>query len=124
MAAGSGFYNLSRQLGGTFGIALLTLVVERRTALHRAHLVEHLTTANPLLQERLIALQTWLQQRAPGSGEGPAQALQLLSQQVDRQAALLAYGDVFRVVALLFLVVIPLVLLLGRPRPAASGAIP
>ncbi len=124
MAAGSGFYNLSRQLGGTFGIALLTLVVERRTALHRAHLVEHLTTANPLLQERLIALQTWLQQRAPGSGEGQAQALQLLSQQVDRQAALLAYGDVFRVVALLFLVVIPLVLLLGRPRPAASGAIP
>ncbi len=124
VGAGSGFYNLSRQLGGTFGIALLTLVVERRTALHRAHLVDHLTTANPLLQQRLIALQAWLLERADGSGEGPAQALQLLSQQVDRQAALLAYGDVFRVVAVLFLAVIPLVLLLGRPRPEAADAIP
>ncbi|KEF42033.1 MAG: multidrug MFS transporter [Cyanobium sp. CACIAM 14] len=124
VGAGSGFYNLSRQLGGSFGIALLTLVVDRRTALHRAQLVTHLVPSDPLLQQRLLALQTWVEQRAGGSGEVQAQALQLLSQQVDRQAALLAYGDVFRVVGLLFLAVIPLVLLLGRPRPAAAAASP
>jgi DHA2 family multidrug resistance protein len=46
----------------------------------------------------------------------PDQVLKLLSLQVDQQAALLAYGDGFRLVGLLFLAVIPLTLLLGRPR--------
>ena len=43
------------------------------------------------------------------------QALAVLSQQVERQAALLAFGDVFRTVAMVFLLASPLVLLLGRP---------
>jgi hypothetical protein len=35
--------------------------------------------------------------------------------QVDRQASLLAFGDVFRLVGLVFALAIPLVLLLGKP---------
>ncbi len=52
------------------------------------------------------------------SGQGPGnaqqQALDLLTRQVDMQAALLAYGDVFRAIAVLFVLAIPLVLLMGR----------
>ena len=120
VGAGSGFFNLMRQLGGTFGIAVLTVVLDHQRAVHRSQLVQHLASTNPLLQERLLQLNAWLQ----GAGEvpgkaaaNPDQALQLLSLQVDRQAALLAYGDVFRLVALVFLLAIPLVLLLGRPAP-------
>ena len=48
-----------------------------------------------------------------------------LSLQVDQQATLLAYGDVFRLVGLLFALVIPLVLLLGRPgAPGADDGSP
>ena len=113
----SGFYNLTRQLGGTFGIAVLTVVLDHQRAVHRAQLVEHLATTNPLLQERLQLLS------GLGRGEGGEVALQILSLQVDRQAALLAYGDVFRVVGLVFLLAIPLVLLLGKPgEPEFSGA--
>jgi len=95
VGAGSGFYNLTRQLGGTFGIALLTVVLDHQRAVHRALLVEHLATTNPLLQLRLQAIAAW----NPGAQE---RALALLSQQVDRQASLLAYGDVFRMVGLMF----------------------
>ncbi|NDG74242.1 MAG: DHA2 family efflux MFS transporter permease subunit [Synechococcaceae bacterium WB8_1B_136] len=117
VGAGSGFYNLTRQLGGTFGIAVLTVVLDHQRAVHRAQLVEHLATTNPLLQERLQLLS------GLGRGEGGEVALQILSLQVDRQAALLAYGDVFRVVGLVFLLAIPLVLLLGKPgEPEFSGA--
>jgi hypothetical protein len=45
-------------------------------------------------------------------------------QQVERQAALLAYGDVFRLVGLVFLLAIPLVLLLGRPQRQPNQASP
>jgi DHA2 family multidrug resistance protein len=111
VGAGSGFYNLTRQLGGSFGIAVLTVVLDRQQAVHRSQLVQHLATTNPLLQQRIQEMSGWLE-GANGSAE---QALGLLSQQVDRQAALLAYADVFRLVALVFLLAMPLVLLLGKP---------
>jgi DHA2 family multidrug resistance protein len=121
VAAGTGFYNLTRQLGGSFGIAVLTLVLEHQRAVHRAHLVESLAITDPRLQQRIQQLQLWLTSR-PGHGGGlHDQALQVLSLQVDRQAALLAYGDVFRLMALLFVAVIPLVLLF-KPPPLAAGA--
>lgn len=118
VAAGSGFYNLTRQLGGSFGIAALTFVLDHQRSIHRAQLVEHLSITNPLVQERLRLLQLWMQTRMPGSGQIPDQALQLLSLQVDRQASLLAFGDVFRLVGLVFGLAIPLVLLLGKPQRA------
>ena len=109
VGAGSGFFNLTRQLGGTFGIAVLTVVLDHQHAVHRAQLVTHLNTTNPLLQQRLSAMGAWL-------GGSQEQALVLLNQQLERQAALLAYGDVFQLVGLVFLLAIPLVLLLGKPN--------
>ncbi|MFM8524768.1 MAG: MDR family MFS transporter [Cyanobacteriota bacterium] len=114
VGAGSGFYNLTRQLGGTFGIAVLTVVLDHQRAVHRATLVEHLSSTDPLVQQRLLGMQAWLSQRE-GVGQVTDQALALLSHQVDRQAALLAFSDVFKVVGLVFLLAIPLVVLLGRP---------
>ena len=117
VSAASGFYNLTRQLGGSFGIAVLTLVLERQHAVHRAHLVEALARTDPALQQRLLDLQFALAARPGSGGTLQEQALTVLSRQVDQQAALLAYGDLFRLVGLLFLLVSPLVLLLGRPAP-------
>jgi hypothetical protein len=68
------------------------------------------------LHHRLATLQQWLASRSGADGTPEEQALQVLSRQVDQQAALLAYGDVFRLVALLFLGITPLVVLSGRPR--------
>jgi DHA2 family multidrug resistance protein len=115
VGAGSGFFNLTRQLGGSFGIAALTFVLDHQRAVHRAQLVEHLSITNPLVQERLRLLHLWMQSNNPGHGLLDDQALQLLSSQVDRQASLLAFGDVFRLVGLVFALAIPLVLLLGKP---------
>src|SRR5947208_10276630 len=40
VAAASGFFNLTRQLGGSIGVALLTTLLAQRQAFHRAVLVE------------------------------------------------------------------------------------
>jgi DHA2 family multidrug resistance protein len=122
MGAGTGFYNLTRLLGGSFGIALLAVIFDHRRSLHRSNLVEHLTVTNPLLQERLTQLQALVLERGKGPGRVADQALQLLSDQVGCQASLLAFSDVFRVVGLLFLLALPLVLLTGgRVRCGAGG---
>lgn len=122
VGAGSGFYNLSRQLGGSFGIAALTVLLDHQRAVHRAQLVEHLPSTSPLLQQRLAQMQQMLLGSGADAETARRQALDLLGQGLDRQAALLAYGDLFRVVALVFLLAIPLVLLLGKgggSQPAA-----
>jgi DHA2 family multidrug resistance protein len=122
MVAGTGSYNLTRLLGGSFGIALLAVIFDQRRSLHRSNLVEHLTVTNPLLQARLSQLQALVLERGEGPGRVADQALQLLSDQVGRQASLLAFSDVFRVVGLLFLLALPLVLLTGgRARSDGGG---
>jgi DHA2 family multidrug resistance protein len=120
VGAGSGLFNLTRQLGGSFGIALLTVVLDHRSSLHRAHLVEDLATTSPLLLERLQVLKEWLQSQGSAAGQLQDQALEMLNRQVDQQAAFMAFGDVFQVVGGVFLVAIPLVFLLGRPAAAPA----
>jgi DHA2 family multidrug resistance protein len=121
MGAGTGFYNLTLLLGGSFGIALLAVIFDQRRSLHRSNLVEHLTVTNPLLQERLTQLQALVLERGECAGRVADQALQLLSDQVGRQASLLAFSDVFRVVGLLFLLALPLVLLTGGMARGGAG---
>ena len=45
ISAGSGFYKLTRQLGGSIGIAVLTTLLAQREAFHKAILV---TKLNPV----------------------------------------------------------------------------
>ncbi len=48
VSAGAGFYNLTRQLGSSIGIAIITTLLAHREAVHRAGLVEK----SPLINRR------------------------------------------------------------------------
>jgi DHA2 family multidrug resistance protein len=69
----------------------------------------------------LQRLEEFMQFGGEGPGNAQQQALELLTRQVDLQAALLAYGDVFRAIAMLFILAIPLVLLMGRASQPQAG---
>jgi DHA2 family multidrug resistance protein len=114
VGSGSGFFNLSRQLGGSFGVAGFTLVLDHQQAVHHAELVQQISHNNPLIQQRLQRLEEFMQFSGQGPGNAQQQALEILTSQVDLQAGLLAYGDVFRAITVLFLLAIPLALLMGR----------
>ncbi len=53
VAAGSGIYSLTRQMGSSIGIALITTMVTRRMAAHRAVLVSHITAYRQPVLDRL-----------------------------------------------------------------------
>lgn len=115
--AGSGFYNLTRQLGSSVGIALITTFVARQEAVHRAVLVEKLTLFEP---QTMARLQAWMAGLARHSADHEGirrQALHLLDRVVNGQATLLAFSDVFFCVAAAFLLSLPLLLLLGKGSP-------
>jgi MFS transporter, DHA2 family, multidrug resistance protein len=117
----SGLINLSRQLGGSFGIALIGTYLTRHIQYHRADLVTNLYAGNPIFEERLRALTGGMIARGTPAVEAQHRAMALLDGQVMRQAAMLAYNDCWLFILLSFLVVIPAVFLL-RKRRGAPGA--
>jgi DHA2 family multidrug resistance protein len=117
----TGLYNLMRNIGGSFGIAVTTTLLARSAQRHQALLVGHLAPENPLYRDRLDALTAAL---APQVGAGAAdQALALLYQELVRQATLLAYVENFRLIALVCLGCVPLVFLFRRVRVRPETAV-
>ncbi|MER3435479.1 MAG: MFS transporter [Leptolyngbya sp. ERB_1_1] len=114
ISAGSGFYNLTRQLGGSIGIAILTTLLAQREAFHKATLAENLSAYDPQTIERLNALTGALQSRGSDAATASQQALSSLNQLVNLQAAILSYADIFRFVGVVFLASLPLLLFLGK----------
>lgn len=113
IAAGAGFYSLTRQLGSSIGIALITTMLARRQAEHRSVLVEHITDFRPQVGERMDLLTGAFAQHSGSTHVAHDQALGLLDRIVSGQALLLSYEDIFTYVALLFIVTLPLLFLLG-----------
>lgn len=119
----SGLINLARQLGGSFGIAILGTYLQSHNAFHRANLVSHLTNGNVQFMERLSALTHRMQARGLGPEQAHAAALKLLDYTVTRQAQTMSYNDGFLMILLLFAGVAPAVIMLRKPqgKPATMG---
>ena len=130
---GAGFYNLTRQMGSSIGIALLTTLLVHREAALRAVLVEHIhaTGGGPLNSIRMFgsALTTRLQMfdflfifRHGDAVRAQQQALKVVDYTINSQSALLSFADVFRYVGYAFLITLPLLFLLGQGRNKAAAA--
>jgi len=126
LAAGAGFYSLTRQLGSSIGIALITTMVSRKIAFHRATLVEHVTPFDPAAAQRIDGLTAMFAHGHEPTAAAHRQALGAVDAIVNGQAALLSYTDLFFYVVALFILSLPLLLLLGGPSQAnaqdAAGA--
>ena len=119
MKNASGLFNLTRNLGGAVGLALLTTILNDRTDLHLARLHESITWARKPAMEMLDSLTT----RFQGAGDAHAMALQKLTSIVHRQGVVMAFSDVFFVLTLLFLCLVALAMVMKKPaaRPGAVG---
>jgi DHA2 family multidrug resistance protein len=122
IAAGSGFYSLTRQLGSSIGIAAITTMLARKEALHRAILVTDITAYRQPMLDRMRMLSAGFTAHGGDPVLGHRNALELIDRIVNSQAALLSFRDIFFYVVLLFVCSLPLVLLLGGRKDAAAEA--
>src|SRR5205085_3449895 len=104
---GAAFTGMMRQLGGSFGVAIISTFMSRKTMMHRNELVSKLDVTNPAVQNRISALQ----QSFAARGQDPHAAYKALEYSVTKQAAVLSYMDAFLYIGLLFLICIPFVLM-------------
>lgn len=111
----SGLFNLTRNLGGAIGLAMINTVLNDRMDLHLQRLHEQVTWSGHAALERLAVLTESL--TGLGSDAGDA-ALKALSATVRTQALVMSFADVFLILTLLFLAMASATLLIRRPRPA------
>jgi DHA2 family multidrug resistance protein len=121
IAQGAGLTNMMRQLGGSFGVALIATFIEKRSWAHRQGLLEHLSIYDPPVGERLNAMVQGLLAKGSTLVEAQKQAYGALEGIVVRQTFLMTYMDAFRIVGIFFLFCIPLLLLFKRRRGAAPA---
>jgi DHA2 family multidrug resistance protein len=108
----TGLNNMVRQLGGSFGIAITNTYVSQRVQEHRTELLGHLSPYDPATVARLDAVQQAAQMRGFSPVEAQQAATKALEGTVTVQSYHLAYMDAFMLIAILFLLCIPLLLLI------------
>jgi DHA2 family multidrug resistance protein len=121
MGAASGLFNMVRTLGGGIGIALLVAFLSRGAQMHQSYLVSRIHNYNPELWRRSAVVgATVIPNLAEGTPGKPF--LSLVYGDVQRQALLMAFVDDFRLIAILFFLLSPLVFFMRRPQTPGASA--
>ncbi|GAC1708805.1 MAG: hypothetical protein NVS9B7_26120 [Flavisolibacter sp.] len=105
-----------RQLGGSFGVALVTVLLDRKNVSHRNDLMGHLNLDNPAVKNRLLMMQHNFISKGIAPNIALKQSYQSLNYSVMKQAAVLSYMDAFLYLGILFLICIPFVLMVKRNK--------
>ena len=116
---GSGLFNLMRNLGGAFGLALINTMINKRLDLHLERLHEVVSWGRSTADETLANMTLALAARG---SDAEMAAISKLSAMVRREATVMAIGDVFLALTVLFLLIPFLIPLMRKPRPAAPAA--
>ncbi len=115
----SGLFNLMRNLGGALGLAAINTLLNDQIDLHLTRLHESVNWARGPAVE---TLNNMTQRLSDFGSAAPAMALKQMAQMVRQQATVMAFADVFFLLAALFVALALLGIIMKRPKPAAAGA--
>lgn len=115
MKGASGLYNLTRNLGGAVGLAVINTLLSDRSALHYQRLSDAINWTNTIALEQLNAMAANLAARGV---DGETGALAQMAARLHGQAAVMSFIDIFTLITALFGGLALAALLM---RPAASG---
>jgi DHA2 family multidrug resistance protein len=122
MGNASALYNMVRTIGGGIGIALLIAFLSRGAQTHQAYLTAHIHPYNQELAQRFMTMNSGAIPSLAGSGLPADTFLQLLYGEVQRQALLMSFVDDFRLIAIIFFLLTPVVFLMRRPPQLGGSA--
>ena len=124
LAQGTGMFNLTRQLGGSLGIAISATLLQRFTAQSRALLAEHIVTGDPATLARMDGITRVLVAKGMNALSAKQQALMIIDRQLQGQASVLAFSKLYLLSGLALMAALPLLLLFrsGKSRGLGPGA--
>ncbi len=121
LAQGTGMFNLTRQLGGSMGIAIMATLLTRFTALQKSSLTEHVVAGAPATQARLEMLTHGLMAKGMTALAAHQQALAILDRQIGIQASVMAFSKIYLLSGILLVAALPLMLVFKTGRGRGMG---
>jgi len=115
----AGLYNLTRNLGGAVGLAVINTLLNSRTDLHITRLHEAVAAGRQIAEENFASL---VQRFAEYGDAAQSMALKLLTQRAHKQALIMAFGDVFLGLTVIFGALVLLAVFMSKPPAAKPGA--
>jgi DHA2 family multidrug resistance protein len=115
MGNATSLFNLMRNLGGGVGIALTGTYLQRHRQVVGAALGEHVTAYDPTAQSMLSQITSAMVAAGADVATATQRAYAILQGMIVRQASMVTYVTIFRLLGVVFLLMIPLVFLMKRP---------
>ena len=121
MPQGIAINNMMRQLGGSFGIAIINNYIAQRYVVHRSQMVSHIYYGSQQLAERSSLIIQGLKSKLPDTANFQQQFTHIMDLTVMKQCYLLTYLDAFLFSALCILFVFPLLFLTRKKKMSAEA---
>ncbi len=121
MGNATSMFNLMRNLGGSFGIASATTYLFRRQQYNTQLLGAHVTALNPQVRAMARGIGTSMMARGSDPTADARRAYGALWGMVQRQAAMVSFVDTFLAMSVVFLLMLPLLLVMKKPRYQTRG---
>jgi DHA2 family multidrug resistance protein len=118
----SSLTNLARNLGGSFGIAFVTTMLERRSQFHQAVLVSHATPYDIGFRDLLAHLTATFTAGGYSAADAAARAQAQAYHLIQQQAAMLGFLDCFYLLGWMAMLTAPLAFLIRPFRPGGGPA--
>jgi MFS transporter, DHA2 family, multidrug resistance protein len=121
MGNATSIFNLMRNIGASIGISMVETMQVRKAQMHINILGKHVNPANPQARQTIAGLRALFMSQGKDAATATRQAYGAVWGIVQQQAAMLAYNDVFRFLALMFLVMLPLIFLMRKPKKGGGA---
>lgn len=108
---GTGLNNMMRQLGGSFGIAIITTIIHIKSGLNRAVLLENVNIYNPAWVARNNQYIQGFEAKGASPAQAQAMATAAMEGTITKQTMLTTFNDVYLLVGFFVLLCIPLIYL-------------
>lgn len=119
---GASFTGMMRQLGGSFGIAIITTMVSRLSQQHRVELLPNINAVKFNVQERIHALQQGFMAKGFSVNNALDKAYKSIEGMIMKQATVLTYIDIFFYIGIMFLICVPLIIFLVKKNAGSATA--
>jgi DHA2 family multidrug resistance protein len=116
----AGLTGMIRQLGGSFGVAIVGTYLERSIQANRVALLPNISLYNPETTQRIQAFTQGFLAKGYPLNQATQQAYAALEGVLMKQVSLITYSQVFTSLGLFFLACLPLILLVKRAKPGEA----
>jgi len=116
MGNATSLFNLMRNIGGAVGIAVIAMLNTRFQQKYVNILGSHVAQGDPATGQWFSALRSMYMRTGSGAGLADQRAYGAMFGLVQQQAAMRAFVDIFILVTVMFLLMLPLLLLMRKPK--------